>query len=129
MLSCNMMQTISCIARPFLSTPTSCLWLFLCVSRTPHQGLFAVLRNIALPYNLLGVAFSDIRTCVSSFSMACALQDGETALMRATGNGQADAVQALLDAGADRFAEVRKIPCSLMTAHEIILSMGTVVAC
>jgi len=38
--------------------------------------------------------------------------------------GHADAVQALLDAGADRYAEVRKTPCSLMTAPEIILSMG-----
>jgi len=38
--------------------------------------------------------------------------------------GHADAVPALLDAGADRYAEVRMTPCSLMTAHEIILSMG-----
>jgi len=56
--------------------------------------------------------------------MACALQVGETTLMKAAQNGHADAVQALLDAGADRYAEVRMTPCSLMTAHEIILSMG-----
>jgi len=34
------------------------------------------------------------------------------------------AVQALLDAGADRYAEVRMTSCSLMTAHEIIVSIG-----
>jgi len=45
-------------------------------------------------------------------------------LMLAAMYGHADAVQALLDAGADRYAEVRKTPCSLMTAPEIILSMG-----
>jgi len=44
--------------------------------------------------------------------------------MLAARYGHADAVQALLDAGADRYAEVRMTPCSLMTAHEIILSMG-----
>jgi len=31
--------------------------------------------------------------------------------------GHADVVQALLDASADRYAEVRMTPCSLMTAH------------
>jgi len=51
------------------------------------------------------------------------LQDGNTPLMLAALCGCADAVQALLDAGADRYAEVRMTPCS-MTAHEIILSMG-----
>jgi len=56
--------------------------------------------------------------------MACALQVGETALMKAAQNGHADAVQALLDAGADRYTEVRMTPCSLMTAHELILFMG-----
>jgi len=65
-----------------------------------------------------------MQTCFSLFALACALQDGSTALMKAAGGGQADAVQALLDAGADRYAEVRMTPCSLMTAHEIILSMG-----
>jgi len=44
--------------------------------------------------------------------------------MLAAGGGHADAVQALLDAGADRYAKVRMTPCSPMTAHEIILSMG-----
>jgi len=44
--------------------------------------------------------------------------------MIAARGGHAVAVQALLDAGADRYAEVRTTPCSLMTAHEIILSMG-----
>jgi len=56
--------------------------------------------------------------------MACALQGGSTALTRAAGGGHADVVQALLDLGADRYAEVRMTPCSLMTAHDIILSMG-----
>jgi len=56
--------------------------------------------------------------------MACALQGGETALKKAAGGGHADAVQALLDAGADRYAEVRMTPCSLMIAHGIILSIG-----
>jgi len=56
--------------------------------------------------------------------MTGALQDRETALKNAAGGGHADAVQALLDAGADRYAEVRMTPCSLMTAREIILPMG-----
>jgi len=56
--------------------------------------------------------------------MACALQDGETALMDAARGGHADAVQALLDLGADRYAEVRMTSWSLMTAHEIIPSTG-----
>jgi len=60
--------------------------------------------------------------------MACALQGGETALRGAARDGRADVVQALLDAGADRYTEVRMTPCSLMTAHQIILSMGTVAA-
>jgi len=40
--------------------------------------------------------------------------------MHAVEYSYADAVQALLDAGADRYAEVRMTPCSLM----IILSMA-----
>jgi len=44
--------------------------------------------------------------------------------MLAAWYGRADAVQVLLDAGADRYAEVRMTPCSLMTAHDIIFSMG-----
>jgi len=56
--------------------------------------------------------------------MACSLQNGEAVLMKAAGGGQAEVVQALLDAGADRYAEVRMTPCSLMTAHEIIPSTG-----
>jgi len=52
------------------------------------------------------------------------LQDGRTPLMLAAIYLHADAVQALLDANADRYAEVRMTPCSLMTAHEIMLSMG-----
>jgi len=86
--------------------------------------MFAVLCDIALPYYLLGFASCDMQTCVSSFTLACALQGGETALKNAARGGHADAVQALLDAGADRYAEVRMTPCSLMTAHEIIFSMG-----
>jgi len=43
--------------------------------------------------------------------------------MLAAMHDRADAMQALLDAGADRYAEVRMTPCSLMTPHEIILSM------
>jgi len=34
--------------------------------------------------------------------------------------GYADAVQALLDVGADRYAEVRMTPCPLITAQEVI---------
>jgi len=56
--------------------------------------------------------------------MACSLQDGDTALKNAARYGHAEVVQALLDAGADRYAEVRMTPCSLMTAHEIIISIG-----
>jgi len=44
--------------------------------------------------------------------------------MLAAFSGHTDAVQALLDAGADRYAEVRMTPCSLMTAHEIVLFHG-----
>jgi len=44
--------------------------------------------------------------------------------MLAARYGHADAVQALLDAGADRYAEVRMTPCSPMIAHEISLSLG-----
>jgi len=65
-----------------------------------------------------------MQTCFSLFALACALQGGETALKSAARGRQADAMQALLDACADRHAEVRMTPCSLMTAHEIILSMG-----
>jgi len=56
--------------------------------------------------------------------MCTVSQNGNTPLIYAAWEGQADAVQALLDAGADRYAEVRMTPCSLITAHEIILSMG-----
>jgi len=83
-----------------------------------------VLCNIASPYYLLGFTSWDLRSCVLSIATAYALQDGETALQKAVRGGHADAVQALLDAGADRYAEVRMTPCSLMTAHEIILSVG-----
>jgi len=38
---------------------------------------------------------------------ACVVQNGTTALMEAVLNGRVDAVQALLDAGADRLIEVR----------------------
>jgi len=56
--------------------------------------------------------------------MAFPLQDGETSLTNASKEGHADAVQALLDAGADRYAQVRRAPCLLMTAPEIMLSIG-----
>jgi len=39
--------------------------------------------------------------------LPCVLQNGRTALMEAVLYGRIDAVQALLDAGADRLAEVR----------------------
>jgi len=97
---------------------------WLCLLYITSRSRFALLRYIAPPHHVLAFTSSDMRTCVSSFTMACALQDGETALRRAARGGHADAVQALLDAGADRYAEVRMTPCSLMTAHEIILSMG-----
>jgi len=97
---------------------------WLCLIYTTSWSLFTVLCDIALPYHLLSFASWDMRICVSSFAMAGALQDGSTALKNAARGGDADAVQALLDAGADRYAEVRMTTCSLMTAHEIILSMG-----
>ena len=83
-----------------------------------------MLCDIALPYYLLGFAFCDLRNCLSLFAMACSLQDGDTALKNAARYGHAEVVQALLDAGADRYAEVRMTPCSQMIAREIILSMG-----
>jgi len=57
-------------------------------------------------------------------ALCTVLQAGSTPLKLAAMYDRADAVQALLDAGADRYAEVRMTPCSLMTAHNIILSMG-----
>jgi len=44
--------------------------------------------------------------------------------MIAVGNGQANVAQALLDAGADRYAEVRVALCLLITVHAVIVSMG-----
>jgi len=75
-------------------------------------------------YFLLAFASWDMWTCVLSFTMACALQNGEILLTDAAKRGHAEVLQALLDAGADRYAEVRMTPWSQMTAHEIILSMG-----
>jgi len=44
--------------------------------------------------------------------------------MKAARDGHADVVQALLGAGADRYAEVRMTLCLLVMAYEIILSPG-----
>jgi len=44
--------------------------------------------------------------------------------MFAADRGHANAVKALLDKGADRFAEVWMTPCLLMTAHAVILCIG-----
>jgi len=62
---------------------------------------------------------------VSLFAVR-ALQYGKTLLMIAVGNGQANVVQALLDAGADRYAEVRMTPYSLMTIMRPCSPWGTV---
>jgi len=97
---------------------------WLCLLYITSRSRFALLRYIAPPHHVLAFNSSHMRSCVSLFAMACALQDGETPFILATRFGHADAVQALLDAGADRYAKVRMTPCSLMTAHEIILCMG-----
>jgi len=77
-----------------------------------------------LEHSVTGSHLDSPRCVVCGSALCTVLQYGLTPLILAAWIGQADAVQALLDAGADRFAEVRMTPCSLMTAHEIILSMG-----
>jgi len=80
--------------------------------------------DVWLEHSVIGSHLDRPHFTVFGSALCTVLQYGRTPLMFAALYGHADALQALLDAGADRYAKVRMTPCSLMTAHEIILSMG-----
>jgi len=78
------------------------------VSFSPHENCLLPFFAILACFILLDLPSWDVRTRFSSFVMAYFSQNGNTCLLLAAKEGHADAVQALLDAGADRYlAEVR----------------------
>jgi len=80
--------------------------------------------EVWLGHTVIGSHLDRPHCIVCGSALCTVLQYGSTPLKFAARYGHADAVQALLDAGAGRYAEVRMTPCSLMTAHQIIRSMG-----